>query len=180
MAHDGGDIGPARIAAIAASRGLSKSWTITLPAAPQSPYVVSATIVRAEDARALYIDGATGQALQDSRYAGFGAGARTIEWGIATHQGQEYGEANRLVMLAGCISIILLASTAPILWWKRRRDGRLSAPPRADDRRKARGVAAIMLGVGALFPMTGASILLALAFDTLWRRLRRPRSFSGR
>jgi uncharacterized iron-regulated membrane protein len=174
MTYAKGDIGPRRIAAIAAARGLAGSWTMTLPAKPQAPYLVSAMIVRAEDARALYIDGATGMVIQDSHYDGFGKGARAIEWGIATHQGQEYGVANRLVMLTGCISIALLAFTAPLLWWKRRRDGRLSAPPRADDRRKARGVAAIMLGIGALFPMTGASILLVLAFDKIWRRLRGP------
>lgn len=167
MAHGPGDIGPERIAAIAAARGMTLPWTMTLPASAQAPYLVSATIARAEDARALYIDRATGEVLQDARYAGFGAGARTIEWGIATHQGQEYGEPNRLVMLAGCISIALLALTAPLLWWKRRSNGRLSAPPRAVDKRKARGVAAIMVVIGALFPLTGASIIFALACDGL-------------
>jgi uncharacterized iron-regulated membrane protein len=31
--------------------------------------------------------------------------------GIAVHQGQEYGPVNRYVILAGCISIVLLAAT---------------------------------------------------------------------
>jgi uncharacterized iron-regulated membrane protein len=172
MGHGSGDIGPGRAAAIAAGRGLVAPWTMTLPSAPAAPYLLSATIVRAQDARAIYIDAATGRVLQDARYAGFGAGARTIEWGIATHQGQQYGEPNRLVMLAGCIAIVLLALTAPLLWWKRRRNGRLEAPPRAIDRRKACGVAALMIVIGAAFPLTGASLVVALVLDMAVRRWR--------
>jgi len=171
MAPGHGDIGPARIAAIAAAAGLSAPWTMTIPAAPGAPYVVSATIARAEDSRALYLDPAHGRVLQDARFAGFGAGARTIEWGIATHQGQEYGEPNRLVMFAGCIAIALLALTAPVLWWKRRLGGWLTAPPRPPNRASARSVAAIMLAVGALFPLTGISIVAALLGEAVVRRI---------
>lgn len=168
-----GDIGASRIAAIAAARHLPLPWTMTIPASAGAPYLVSRGIVRAEDARILYIDAATGRVLQDADYAGFGAGAQTIEWGIATHQGQEYGELNRLVMLGGCIAIVLLSLTAPLLWWKRRRAGRLKAPPRAIDRRVTRGIAALMLALGLLFPLTGLSIAVALAGDIGLRRLRR-------
>ena len=173
MGHGAGDIGADRIAAIATSRGLAAPWTMTLPANWQTPYLVSATVMRAEDARALYVEASTGRVLQDARYAGFGTGARMIEWGIATHQGQEYGEANRLVMLAGCLSIIMLALTAPVLWWKRRRGGRLEAPPRAINRRKARTIAGAMLVVGMVFPLTGASMVVALLVDGMIRGIDR-------
>jgi uncharacterized iron-regulated membrane protein len=172
MSHGSGDIGPGRAMAIAAGQGLAVPWTMTLPSSPAAPYLVSATIARAQDARAIYIEAATGRVLQDARYSGFGAGARAIEWGIATHQGQQYGEPNRLVMLAGCIAIALLAPTALMLWWKRRRHGRLEAPPRAIDRRKARGVAALMIAIGAVFPLTGVSLVAALVLDMAVRRWR--------
>src|SRR5690606_38184083 len=100
--------------------------------------------------------------------ADFGPGARLIEWGIATHQGQEYGEPNRLVMLAGCIAMLLLAGTAPILWWERRRGNRLVAPARSLDPRRARTVTGLMLALGMLFPLTGARMLAALVADRLW------------
>lgn len=167
-AHGDGDIGPDRVAALAAAGGFGPSWTMTLPAKEGDPYLLSANTIRAEDARILYVEPETGRVLQDAGYADFGPGARLIEWGIATHQGQEYGEPNRLVMLAGCIAMLLLAGTAPILWWKRRRGNRLVAPARSLDPRRARTVTGLMLALGTLFPLTGATMLAALVADRLW------------
>jgi len=171
VGHHASDIGPQRVAEIAAGMGLSPPLTMTFPADAEAPWLVSRTIVRAGDARALYIDAADGAVLQDARFAAFGGGAKAIEWGIAVHQGQEYGEPNRLLMLAGCIGVLLLAISAPVLWWKRRIGGRLAQPPRAD-RRTARGVAALMLVVGAIFPLTGATMVVALTGEWLAGRMR--------
>ena len=174
MAHPGGhemgDIGPDRVIAIAAARGMGPGWSLGLPAMPGAPYLVSAPALRAQDARVLFLDPATGAVLQDAPYARFGKGAQAIEWGIAVHQGQQYGEPNRLMMLAGCVGAWLLALSAPILWWKRRQGGRLAAPPRETDPKRVRTVAWIMLAIGALFPLTGATMLAALAGERLWGR----------
>jgi uncharacterized iron-regulated membrane protein len=152
-------------AAVAAAeeRGLRAPWVLNLPAAAGKPYRLAPVITRAQDARIVYVDAGTGKVVQDVRHADFGVGARAFDWGIYTHMGQQYGEANRLVMLAGCIGVLLLAASAPILWWKRRQGGKLSQPPAASDRGKARGVAAIMLVIGALFPLTGLTMIIALA-----------------
>ena len=176
VAHGVGDIGVAHVAAIAASRHLPPPWTMTIPTQPGAPYLVSRTIARAEDARALYVEAATGRVLQDSRHVDFGVGARTIEWGVAVHQGQEYGEPNRLLMLGGCIGIVLLSLSAPILWWKRRGAGRLEGPPRETDRRVVRGHAVVMLALGLIFPLTGLSMLAALVGDVVVRRFSRTRA----
>lgn len=172
--HNGSDIGAARVAAIAAAHGLRPPWTMSLPAVPGAPYLVSRTIRRADDARALYIDAVDGGVQQDARYADFGKGAQMIEWGIAVHQGQHYGEINRLVMLAGCLGTLALALSAPVLWWKRRSGGRLRAPP-VPDRRSARMVAAMMVAIGALFPLTGATMIAALIGEFVAGRVSRSR-----
>ena len=151
------------VAERAAWSGLAPPWTMTLPARPGAPWIVSAAIVRAEDAHAVYVDAASGAVLQDARYAEFGGGAQAIEWGIATHQGQQYGEPNRLLMLAGCIAIWLLAITGIVAWWKRRVGGKLRPPPPALDRRRTLSVAGAMVALGALFPLTGLTMLAALA-----------------
>jgi uncharacterized iron-regulated membrane protein len=168
-----GDLGPDRAVAAATARGLGAPWILDLPAATGRPWRISAAGERTGDVRVIYVDPATANVLQDVRYADFGVGARLFEWGIYTHQGRQYGEINRLVMLAGCIGMLLLALSAPVMWWKRRQAGRLRPPPGPEDAGKAKGVLAIMLGVGLLFPLTGASMVVALAVERVGRRLKR-------
>jgi uncharacterized iron-regulated membrane protein len=167
-----GDIGVDAVAAIATGRGLVAPWSLTRPMAPGAPYLVSRTVVQSQDARVIYIDPASGAVLQDARFAQFGIGARAIEWGIATHQGQQYGEINRTLMLIGCLATLLLCVTAPVLWWKRRRSGRLEAPARSGNPHQVRSVAALMLVVGLCLPLTGLTVLGALLIDRLAMRAR--------
>lgn len=154
-----GDVGPDRAVATAASRGLATPWILDLPSAPGRPYRLSAATERTDTIRILYVDPGGARVLQDVHFADFGIGARAFEWGIYTHQGGQYGEANRLFMLAGCLGLLLLAASAPVMWWKRR----FRAPPAPDDPRQLRGVATILLTVGLLFPLTGATMIAAFA-----------------
>jgi uncharacterized iron-regulated membrane protein len=85
------------------------------------------------------------------------------------HQGQQYGEANRLVMLGGCIAILLLCASAPVMWWKRRPKGRIGAPPGTS----GRGLVAIMAMAGILFPLTGLTMLAAMAVGAIGEKRRR-------
>lgn len=174
--HGPARLGPEAAAHIAKERGFTSGWTMTLPSTTAAPYLITAAAARVQDAHILYLDATDGAVLQDMGYADFGPGAKAIEWGIQTHQGLQYGEPNRLVMLAGCIAMLLLALSAPVMWWKRRPNGRLSAPPRPASGRDARGAAALMLGVGALFPLTAATMLLGLLCETVAGRLRHARA----
>lgn len=169
MAHHAQVLSPDRVATIAAAHSMREAFTLSFPKLPGAPWVVTAPVTRVQDSHVLFIDPATGTLLQDLHYADFGKGAQAIEWGIYTHQGQQYGEANRLVMLAGCVGVWLLALSAPILWWKRRGDGRLSSP-RPMPEHRMRGVTAVMLGVGALFPLTGVTMVAALLGERAWGR----------
>ena len=155
-----GDIGVDQALRIATARGMG-GVQIILPATPGAPYLPASIVTQAQDARAITIDAASGAVVQDMDWRMFGPGAKAVEWGIATHQGQQYGEANRLLMLAGCLCLLLLCLTAPVLWWKRRKEGRLTAPPAATPAAK-RMVAGLMLLIGVLFPLTGLSMVAAL------------------
>jgi uncharacterized iron-regulated membrane protein len=162
-----GDIGPDEALRITASRGLSAPYTLMLPLEPSQPYSVSRVVQKARDAHAIYIEASSGKVLQDVDYAQFVKGAQLIEWGIATHQGQEYGPANRWGMLAGCIGILMLAISAPILWWKRRLNGSLKLPPQRQDMSRGKAATAVAVGLGIFYPLTGATVLLALIADRL-------------
>lgn len=166
----GRDIGPDRAVAAAAGRGLDRPWILDPPAAPGQSYRISAGAEGTSEVRLIHVDPASGKVLQDVRYSDFGIGAKAFEWGIYTHQGQQYGEVNRLVMLAGCLGMLGLAISAPVMWWKRRDGGRLRAPPAAAPA-SARGALAVMLAIGALFPLTGATMIAAICGAALKRRL---------
>ncbi len=163
-AGPGRDLGVAATLATAARHGLVPPLALTRPAQAGEPYVLSSLAARADAAHVLFV-APDGRVLQDARADSFGMGARAIEWGIAVHQGQQYGEPNRLVMLAGCVGVLLLAATAPMLWWKRR----FAPPPLPDDAGRMAGLTALMLSVGALFPLTGATMVAALLVDRLRR-----------
>jgi uncharacterized iron-regulated membrane protein len=166
-----GDVGVDGVLRIAGQRGIGGGYSLILPATPGAPYLVVTSVPVAQDARAITIDAGSGAVVQDIDWRHFGPGAKAVEWGIATHQGQQYGEANRLLMLAGCLVLLLLCATGPILWWKRRRDGRLAPPPSAPPG-AVRTVAGLMILMGALFPLTGLSMIAALGGEWLVRRVR--------
>ena len=76
-------------------------------------------------------------------------------------------------MLAGCIGVLLLVISAPVLWWKRRSKGSLKLPPARRDKSKGRAATATAIGLGILYPLTGATVLLALLADiAIFGRLR--------
>ncbi|MFB0874381.1 MULTISPECIES: PepSY-associated TM helix domain-containing protein [unclassified Sphingobium] len=163
-----GDVGVDAIARVAAGRGIRGRYQIILPAQAGAPYLVVTLVERADHARALMIDAASGAVVQDMDWRMFGPGAKAVEWGIATHQGQQYGEANRLLMLAGCLCLLALCLSAPILWWKRR----FATPPPATPAAR-RTVAGLMVGIGILFPLTGLSMVAALLGEGMARRFAR-------
>lgn len=153
--------------AIAQARGLAAPYTLRPPNKPGRPWLISAAVTNASDAHVVYVDPQDGAVLLDARSKDFGLGARIFEWGLYTHMGQQYGEPNRLLMLAGAIGTLVLCITAPILWWKRRGSRRLAPAPVAD-RATSRRVATVMLIVGLALPLTGLTMLAALAGEWVW------------
>ena len=150
-----------------AALGLNHTAGITLPSGPKGAYVGTWRPDRAEQARIIYLDQYSGAVLGDVGFRNWGPAGKTIEWGISVHQGQEYGPVNRYLMLLGCIAIIVMAVAAVTMWWKRRPAGTLGVPPPPALPGMAKGFVAIMVVIGAIFPLVGVSLLLAFAIDWL-------------
>jgi uncharacterized iron-regulated membrane protein len=151
--------------------GLPRPYALSLPKAPGKAWSAAFMPDRIESTRTLYLDGLTGRPLADIGYADFGPAAKAIEWGVAVHQGQQFGLANKLVMLAGCVAVWLLGLSAVVMWWKRRPRGRLAAPPAPADRRAYGGLALVVVPLALLYPLVGASLLAVLTLDIALRRL---------
>ena len=154
-----------RATATLAQAGLPKPYSLTLPQGARGAYAATHSTDRIEDIRVVYVDQYNGAVLDDVGYARFGAAAKAIEWGIAVHQGQEYGSVNRYVMLAGCLAIIALAVSSVTMWWKRRPQGRLAMPPPPQDPRAFYVLAALVVPFAIAYPLVGVSMLVAFAID---------------
>jgi uncharacterized iron-regulated membrane protein len=157
----------------ARSKGLALPFSLSFPVGPKGAWVASYAPDKAEDVRTLYFDQFDGHLLGDVRYGDYGPAAKAISWGIAVHQGQQFGTVNRLIMLAGCIAIVMLAASSLVMWLKRRPAGGLGIPPAPDSRGVARGVLAIVMVVGIVFPLVGLSLIAALGWEVMLVTARR-------
>ncbi len=165
----------ATVVAAADAHRLVRPYQVSVPTDPNLAYTAARTVRQVEDTRALYIDAATGAVRADIRYDQFGVGAKAFEWGVAVHQGTQYGRLNQFIMLGGCIAIWLLSISAVVMWWKRRAKGSLGAPFVPPEPRLRAAVLGIVLPLGILYPLTGLSLLVALVLDAVfhqWRPLR--------
>jgi uncharacterized iron-regulated membrane protein len=172
--------GPAslsRVVDTAEVQALARPYIVSIPSNPALAWTAARQVKQVEDTRTLYVDAATGTVRADIRYDQFGVGARAFEWGIAVHQGTQYGWINRYLMLGGCIAIWLLAISGILMWWKRRpprlSKGRIGAPEAPPGPRVRAAVLGIVLPLAILYPLTGLSLIAALAIEraaTLVRR----------
>jgi len=166
-----------RVIEAADGQDLARPYLVSIPSNPALAFTAARQVKQVEDPRTLYIDAATGAVRADIRYDQFGVGAKAFEWGIAVHQGTQYGWINRYLMLGGCIAIWLLAISGVLMWWKRRppklSKGRIGAPDAPPGPRVRAAVLGIVLPLAILYPLTGLSLIAALAIEraaTLVRR----------
>ncbi len=122
------------------------------------------------DERVAYLDQYTALPIRQHHFSEFGPLAQATDFGIALHEGREWGLLSQLFSLLGSLALLLSCATAIVMWRKRRPKG-LGAPRRQPDRRLGAGVVAITLALGALLPMLGASILVLLLLDQIVRRI---------
>ncbi|MEN5363977.1 PepSY-associated TM helix domain-containing protein [Brevundimonas intermedia] len=180
MTHDhAGHGGLAQVLHMADQAGLARPYAVNIPAVEGTAYTVTTQARRVQDSRSLYIDATSGRLLGDIGYDQFGAGAKAIELGIYTHQGTQFGQANRIVMLLGCIGVWLLAISGLVMWWKRRPPNlsrrRLGAPPAPPGPRVRAAVLGIVLPLAILYPLTGLILVVAVLLDRAVRPMIRRR-----
>lgn len=165
----------ARVVAAAERQRLARPYLVSVPKTPGLAWTAAYQAAQVEKTRVIYVDAATGSVRGDVRYAQFGWGAKAFEWGIATHQGTQYGQLNRIVMLLGCVAIWVLAISGLAMWWTRRPSRRLGAPSAPPGPRARTAVLAIVIPFCILYPLTGLSLLVVLLLDWAARTLIRLR-----
>ncbi len=118
--------------------------------------------------RTVHLDRYTGRILADVGYRDYSLGGKAMAVGIAFHEG-DLGVWNIALNTTFCLSVIFLAVSGVVMWWKRRPAGaaRLAAPPRPGELPLWKGAVAIGLFLCLAFPLVGIALLAVLAFDML-------------
>lgn len=160
-------IGLDRAIGIFKGLGIPQGTPINLPDGARGVYTAMLFPDDARAERVVHLDQYSGVVLADVGYRDYGIAGRVTEWGISLHTGRQFGLANQIVMLFGCMAIVVLAVSAVVMWWKRRPRGHLAAPPRGQGEAAARNAVAVAVMLGLLYPLLGASMLVALATDAL-------------
>ncbi|MDW4499028.1 PepSY domain-containing protein [Sulfitobacter sp. D35] len=172
-----GEVTVDSVAEFARSLGFVGRFQINLPADETGVWTVSHDSMSNDGPnpaadRTLHIDRYTGNVLADVRYSDYSPYAKAMAWGIAFHEG-DMGLWNLVLNTLFCLSVITLALSGLVMWWKRRpRDAaRLAAPPRPKGLPLWKGAAALVVVLGIAFPMAGLAIAAVLLFDLTLLRL---------
>ena len=144
---------------IAPPAGIGQPWTAKSDAADRP--------LRTD----LTLDGATGAILTRKGFDDRGLIDRIVGYGVAAHEGQLFGIANQLLGLFTAIGLVLLSVSSVLLWWRRKPDGVLGAPPALVRPPVAAGFVALLVILGLFLPLLGVSMLAVLAVE--WLLLRR-------
>jgi len=168
-------IGLDRAAAILRARGMPAGYELALPVGPTGVYAAAVYPRDVARQRMISLDQYTGRPLVDVRFSQIGIVGRAIQVGIGLHKGEVFGRLNQFLMLAFCLAGIALSVTAGVMWWKRRPSGSLGIPPWPRAPGIVAGVTLLVVGLGALFPLTGAAILAMILADCGLRALTRRR-----
>lgn len=122
----------------------------------------------------IVLDGATGAITSRRNFADKPLTDRIVGYGIALHEGQLFGGFNQALGMFAAASMLVLAVSAVVLWWRRRVPGFLGAPmPTARVRPVAHALIVLIILLGILLPFLGLTLLLVLAAER-WILIRIP------
>ncbi|UDF30419.1 UNVERIFIED_ORG: PepSY domain-containing protein [Roseateles sp. XES5] len=150
---------------IADAAGMLPGYEVSPPAGETGVYTAAIYPADLKHERTIHIDQYSGERLVDIAYGDYPATGKAIEWSVNIHKGQEWGLLNQLLMLSTCLLVIAMSVSGVVMWWKRRPKGRIGVPPAPRETRLYLGLWGIAVVFGALFPLTGLTILAMIAFD---------------
>jgi uncharacterized iron-regulated membrane protein len=156
-----------RILQIAEENDAPADSVIALPQRADGVYAITAFPNDPANQTTVYLDRYSGAVLTDVRWKDYGGLAKTVEIGIALHEGKYFGWPNQLLMLFTALTVLLLAASGIVMWWRRRPSKRLGAPPLPENFPLWKTAVAIITVMGILFPLVGVSLIFALIFDYL-------------
>jgi uncharacterized iron-regulated membrane protein len=146
-----------------------------LPSESQPDWRVRSETQNRPRVRELTLDRNTGAVLEEKGFADKTTLDKTIQVGIAAHEGQLFGLANQLLGLFTALGLLTICVSAIVMWWRRRPQGSMGVPaPRVTEFRVGAGLKIGIVILAMLLPVAGISIALLWLFDVASRRFARP------
>jgi uncharacterized iron-regulated membrane protein len=140
---------------------------ISLPQKADGVYTISAFPNDPANQTTIHLDRYSGAVLTDVRWKDYKLLPKTVETGIALHEGKYFGLPNQLLMLFAALVVLILAISGIIMWWQRRPAKRLGVPPMPENFPLWKTAVAIIVVMSILFPLVGGSLIFVLLFDYL-------------
>ena len=181
MAHPAtSDVPLDRLIATIRPLGLAAPVLIAPPTGSGAPWTAKSDAANRPLRTDLTLDGDTGAILTRKDFAQRRLIDRIVGYGVAVHEGQLFGLANQLIGLLTAIGLILLSVSSVILWWRRRPDGTLGAPPALARRGTSVAFVGLLVLLGVFLPLLGVSMIAVLLLERLvLRHLPRARHWLG-
>ena len=154
-----------RIAATLRPLQLAPPVLIAPPTGIAAPWTAKSDAANRPLRTDLTLDSATGALLSRKDFAQRRLVDRLVGYGIAVHEGALFGWLNQLLNLLTATGLSLLAVSGIILWWRRRPSGKLGAPTARRHPPAAIGFTVLLLMLGVLLPLFGASLFLVALLD---------------
>ncbi len=174
---EGTPIPYAQVFDIAEAQGLVAPYETRPPRNAVAAYWVRSASINRADQTELIIDQYTGTVLKRHDFADNPALARVVSQGISFHQGELYGWLNLAQNTLAAVLAVVLSVSGFVVWWMRRPAGSLGVPA-APDASLGTGMVVLVIGLGILLPLVGASLIVALVLD--WLIFRKLGWFQGR
>jgi uncharacterized iron-regulated membrane protein len=121
----------------------------------------------------IHYDPTTGREVDRETFADRHVIDRVVGYGIAWHEGQLFGWINQAIGVLTALALITVAVTGTLMWWRRRPEGVLGAPPipAMPDGMRMRGLIVILIGLAVLLPLLALSLVAVFLLERLVLRL---------
>lgn len=160
--------------------GLAAPVLIAPPTAPDQPWTAKSDAADRPLRTDLTLDGKTGAILGRKDFTQRRLIDRLVGYGVAVHEGQLFGLANQLLNLMTALGLVLLSVSSVMLWWRRRPEDVLGAPPALAGPPLAIGFFALLVALGLFLPLLGVTMIAVLLAERLiLRRLPQARRWLG-
>lgn len=170
-AAEGEQIAFEDVFAIAKAEGLKAPYEMRPPRNEKAAFWIRSASRDRHEQSELIVDQYSGAVLKRHDFANNPPVAKAVSLGISFHQGELYGWVNLAQNTLAAVLALLLSVTGFVAWWKRRPSGSLGVP-NAPDAALSPTMMVLIIAVSILFPLVGASLIIALLVDwLLFRRL---------